>query len=129
MQPFSVIIIQSQTHLPGISRKKEVQPIHGIEVGFRFKIHEAILLPKKVQTNKVQQYTCHSNSITYVSNFSKLFYLCCISGTYAIVSKNPSKYFVLCHHEKYLQNILEFFFNGWQNPRQYVYSRVSVIAK
>ena len=61
MQPFSVIIIQSQTHLLGISRKKEVQTIYGIEVGFRFKIHEAILLPKKVQTNKVQQYTCHSN--------------------------------------------------------------------
>ena len=80
------------------------------------------IITQKVQTNKVQQYTCHSNEITYMSNFSKHFYLCCISGTYAIVSKNPSKYFVLCHHEKYLQNILEFFFNGWQNPRQYVYS-------
>ena len=47
MQPFSVIIIQSQTHLLGISRKKEVQTIYGIEVGFRFKLYEGILLPKK----------------------------------------------------------------------------------
>ena len=78
MQPFSVIIIQSQTHLPGISRKKEVQTIYGIEVGFRFKIHEAILLPKKsrqirynntpvIQTKKHTLYLIFQNFFTYVA--------------------------------------------------------------